>query len=374
MTATFSRRQALVGMSSAATLAAFPTFARAPDRATRLARGVNIPDLVPMRATQAPDPRTLQHLRIRGMTHVRLPVHAERVLPHFSNSATIARTLDDLDHALDSLLALGFAISVDMHPSTGLTQLYRHDPHAGFEALTAGWRILAARLRRRPVERVFAELLNEPPTTDDVWRRQAESLVARLRDALPDTTMIVGPAPYQRVEALASWIPLPDANVVYAFHYYDPMAFTHQGENWDPTSPFAQISGVPFPIRPHDPRIVELRDSLPGALSAAAVTELERTLSRPWTERTIGRAFAPLAAWSRLHSVPVVLNEFGVLRFKAAPDDRAAWIGAVRRQAERHGFGWAHWEYSHGFGLLDENGRLDRKIVDALLPRHGKGG
>ncbi|HUZ66474.1 MAG TPA: endoglucanase, partial [Beijerinckiaceae bacterium] len=80
------------------------------------------------------------------------------------------------------------------------------------------------------------------------------------------------------------------------------------------------------------------------------------------------QAFAPLAAWSRVHSVPVVLNEFGVLRFKTTPRDRAAWIEAVRRQAERHGFGWAHWEYGNGFGLLDENGRLDRQIVDALLP------
>lgn len=368
MAVIFDRRQVLAGMGSAAASAASPAFALASGRAAVLARGVNIPDLVPMRAARAPSRHTLEHLRARGMTHVRLPIYAERALPHFSDGATLSRTLDDLDRALDLLLGCGFAVSVDMHPGAGLPRLYRRDPQAAFKALLAGWLLLGARVRRRPPALVFAELLNEPPTTDAVWRAQAAALVDRLRDHLPDTTMIVGAAPYERVEALANWPALSDQNVVYAFHYYDPMAFTHQGETWDASSPYAQMSGIPFPIDPKDPDIAKLRASLPGKLSPAAAKELEQTLSRPWTEAVIAQAFAPLAAWSRVHSVSVVLNEFGVLRFKTTPRDRAAWIEAVRRQAERHGFGWAHWEYGNGFGLLDENGRLDRQIVDALLP------
>lgn len=372
MAAIFDRRQALAGMS-AAVLSCARSWAATPGPASAWARGFNLPDLVPMRAARPPERRTLDELRARGMTHIRLPVFAERVLPHFSDGATISRTLDDLDRALDMLLDAGYAVSVDMHPGAGLPRLYRGDPHEAFQALSAGWLKLATRLRRRPAKRVFAELLNEPPTDDAVWRQQAETLVARLRDPLPETVMIVGPAPYQRVEALAAWTPLPDANVIYAFHYYDPMAFTHQGETWDATSPFGQMAGVPFPIDPDDPKVARLRATLPQTLTPAAATELVQTLSRPWSETTIGEAFAPLAAWRRAHAVPVMLNEFGVLRFKARPADRAAWIGAVRREAERHGFGWAHWEFSNGFGLLDDQGRPDSQIIDALLPRMGEG-
>jgi endoglucanase len=373
MAATFDRRQILAGVSAVA-LTCAPSLAATAlaSRVAALAHGLNIPDLVPMRAARAPERRTLERLRARGMTHIRLPIYAERVLPHFSDADVVSRTLDDLDRALDTLLANGYAVSVDMHPNAGLPRLYQRDPNAAFEALSEGWLLLAKRLRGRPTQRVFAELLNEPPTQDALWRAQAEKLVARLRGHLPDMTMIVGPAPWQRVEALAAWTPLSDANIIYAFHYYDPMAFTHQGETWDVTSPYAQMAGVPFPIEPNDPKVERLRTSPPLEWSPGTVKELVQTLSRPWTETTIGQAFEPLATWSRTHSAPVVLNEFGVLRFKARPADRAAWIGAVRRQAEKHGFGWAHWEYSNGFGLLDEDGRPNPHIVDALLPKNGR--
>ena len=367
MAAMFDRRQILTGMG-AALLTPAPSRAAAPaSRASLLARGFNIPDLVPMRATRNPERRVLEELRTRGMTHIRLPIYAERAIPYFSGGSTISRALDDLDRALDMLLAGGYAVSVDMHPGGDLPRLYRRDPDEAFKAVSAAWLGVATRLRRYPAQRVFAELLNEPPTQDGLWRKQAEALASRLRESLPDTTMIVGPAPYQRVEALAAWTPLSDSNVIYAFHYYDPMAFTHQGETWNATSPFAAMAGVPFPIDPNDPKVARMRSSAPGHLSPAAANELARTLSKPWNEGVIGEAFAPLAAWADAHSVPVVLNEFGALRFKTRPEDRAAWIGAVRRQAEGHGFGWAHWEFSNGFGLLGEDGRLDQRIVGALL-------
>ncbi|MDJ0930993.1 hypothetical protein [Breoghania sp.] len=31
------------------------------------------------------------------------------------------------------------------------------------------------------------------------------------------------------------------------------------------------------------------------------------------------------------------------------------WLTDVRTTAERHGFGWALWDYTQGFGLLSDN-------------------
>ena len=46
--------------------------------------------------------------------------------------------------------------------------------------------------------------------------------------------------------------------------------------------------------------------------------------------------------------VPEICNEFGVYRKDADPGDRAAWISDVRTSLEKHGIGWAMWDYEAG--------------------------
>jgi endoglucanase len=362
------RRQALA-MIGAAALA--PIGARATvsqKRAAVLARGFNLPDQVPAIASQRPDLSTLKWLRARGMTHVRLPVRGEALMSRFSSAATIRAASDDFKRIVDVLLRLDFAISADMHPGEDFARLHSADPAAALSALTDGWRQLARSIAPLPADRIFAELLNEPHTDDGTWRAQVERLVADLRGALPVTTFIVGPAPYQRVEALAAWRPLSDRNVVYAFHYYDPTPFTHQGLNWDAADPLSRLEGVPFPAKRNDPAMARLLEGLRGRGDAELASSIDRALEQPWSRQTIDAQFTALADWSRRNDAPVILNEFGVLRFKAPRAARLDWLKAVRESAQANGFGWAHWEYNQGFGLLDEAGRPDRPLIEALLP------
>ena len=365
------RRRDILALIGAAALAPRPALADAgleSARAALLARGFNLPDQVPLQQAARPQRATLKWLRERGMTHVRLPVRGENLMTRFAGAATIRATLDDFDRALDLLLGLDFAVSADMHPGGDFGRLHRADPEAALSALTEGWRNLAKPIARFSSSRIFAELLNEPNTDDAIWRAQAERLSMDLRSQLPSTTFVVGPAPYQRVEALANWRPLDDKNIVYAFHFYDPMAFTHQGLTWDPSSPLSRLAGVPFPTWRGEPAMVRLLEALRARGDAALALSIDQALDRPWTQQTIADQFAPLAAWSRTHEAPVILNEFGALRFKAPRAARLAWLKAVRETAQANGFGWAHWDYSQGFGLLDEAGRPDSALVDALLP------
>jgi endoglucanase len=341
---------------------------RLKQRVALLARGFNLPDQAPRAEGRGPDRATLKWLRQRGMSHVRLPVRGERVMSRFADAATIQSTLDDLAKALELLIGLDFAVSVDMHPADDFGRLHRTDPEAALACLIEGWGHLARPLQRLPADRIFAELLNEPQTDDTTWRTQVERLALELRRELPSTTLIAGPAPWQRVEALAAWRPLEDPNFVYAFHYYDPMAFTHQGLTWDPASPLSHLEGVPFPARRDDPAVTRLLAALRDRGEDDLAVSVERALVRPWTQETIESQFAPLAEWSRTHGVPVILNEFGVLRLKAPRASRLAWLKAVRETAQAKGFGWAHWDYNQGFGLLDEAGRPDAALIDALLP------
>ena len=50
-------------------------------------------------------------------------------------------------------------------------------------------------------------------------------------------------------------------------------------------------------------------------------------------------------------------------------DLRVAWTTAVRSEAERHGFGWAYWQFEGDFVVWDmPNQRWVEPIRKALLP------
>ena len=366
---TFTRRQTLAMLG---VMAATPAFAK--PRATTnshgaLARGFNLPDLVPVQHNGKIDAGQLKRLRAAGMTHIRLPIVGENFMPLFSGSATIADTVKILEETLNRLLRFGFAISVDMHPADEFANLLRKNPDEGLRQLTQGWTHIAPVLRAQNPDRVFAELLNEPSTEDAIWRPRVEALVNHLRPLMPRTMFIVGPAPYQRVEALAAWKPLRDRNITYAFHYYDPMAFTHQGQTWLKDDPLSRLKGFPFPARKGDRRTDAVLSRLRARKDQSLLAMVEEMLEQPWNEQRIKAQFAELKAWKESHKVPVILNEFGVLRFASPRADRLRWLSAVRRGAEQAGFGWAHWDYSGGFGLIAANGSVDEGVLQALTGR-----
>jgi len=184
-----------------------------------------------------------------------------------------------------------------------------------------------------------------------------------VRQLLPRTTMIVGPVNWQRPDSLPGFRPLSDLNVVYAIHFYDPMVFTHQG-HWDPKDPLHDIRGLPYPIRAEDPEVQKLRQRLADENREKALAMLDRAVP----DERIDRWLEPAVAWQQQFSRPIIVNEFGVLKAGAPRESRLRWLSSVTSYAERQCWGWAHWELSQGFGLLDDkSGRIDSEALKALL-------
>jgi endoglucanase len=337
-------------------------------RLDALARGFNLTGWLDGAAVRRPDERVLAALRARGFTHVRLPVTAERVMAAFTGRDDVERRLAELDRALGTLLALGFAVSLDVHPGHELSRLHAAEPRRGLALIEALWRSLARRTVGYPEEGLFFELLNEPAVDQETWNAQAAQLIAALRQEAPGRTLIYGPANFQRIDALLDVRPFLDPNIVYAVHFYDPMIFTHQGLDWS-EDPLRHLHGIPFPADLADRRVGELLGILASPDAARLV---ERELSSPWTEQRIESEIARAAAWADKHRRTVIINEFGVLGWKAPPQDRLRWLRTVRTAAERHCIGWTHWDYADGFGFVHRVGTHeipDESLVDALLGR-----
>ncbi|MCT4655759.1 MAG: glycoside hydrolase family 5 protein [Cohaesibacter sp.] len=336
-----------------------------------LARGINFPNWAPDYRGFKPSEGQLAELFELGFTHLRLPIEGEKLMPAFSSSEETKDFLDHLKRSVQQLQRLGFALSLDMHPGPDFSSLHETKPKQGFEQLRIAWEQLINGLSLASAgvqKRLVLELLNEPVPPQGIWWPQAQKLVTHLRKSGITLPLVVGPANYQRFETLVASKPLQGTGLIYAIHYYDPFVFTHQGISWDDTSPLKDIAFLPFPASlDHGAVKAQLYD-LKIRGKRKAVEEIETVLARPWTRERIAADLQKVKEWAMEAQAPVLLNEFGVLNFAVAQSARTKWIQSVREAAEDACLGWAHWEYSDGFGFADpQTGQLDPAMIKALL-------
>lgn len=363
---TVSRRHALA-LAGGALLTTFPfsVSTALPATAARPvpSRGFNLPGWFEREAGTAPATATLEKLRQSGFETIRLPVNGDLV------SAGDRAVLRSIRDGVAELVGLGFAVLVDMHPSSDLRAAFEHDPANAARRVVLAWTALRAVIADLPTNSVYPELLNEPPMERAAWLELRQQLAETLRARCSLHTLVWGPARFQGIWEIADTPPLVDDRQIAAIHYYAPMAFTHQCENWD-TSPLTRIANLPFPATRDMPQVRALVSRLRAAGDEEAASLVEKELSDPWTEARIAADFAKLGRWSSAHDCPVILNEFGVLNFCVDPASRAAWTRAVRKAAEANHIGWAHWELDQGFGFIasrQSTEGFDPQMIAALL-------
>jgi hypothetical protein len=299
-----------------------------------------------------------------GFDHVRLSIDAVPLTKAFN-----ARSGDDdflvrLDKAVDQITAKGMAVIVDVHPEDNYKQAMRTD-NTAVDRFVIMWQKLAAHYAGRDPNLVFFEILNEPEVNDPYrWAGIQARAAAAIRDAAPHHTIIATGANYSGLGDFLKLHPLPDGNVIYNFHFYDPIQFTHQGAGW----------GAPWWVYTHNIPYPATEDTMADRLKlvpeAADRFELENYWLDHWDAHHIRLLIDQAAAWGKANNVPLTCNEFGAFREHSDPVSRTNWIRDVRTALEADGIGWAMWDYHNGFGVAvkDANGKsvVDPQTVEAL--------
>jgi endoglucanase len=339
-------------------LEAFPN----PKLLAAMQRGVNLPGWDSEDESRRPTVAQLQALREKEFTHIRLLLDESRLAGPEREAY-----LDRMFEEIILLFSLDYAVSLDLHAGG----IFQREPEAAEARLTELWQTIVRRVRFLDPEKLAVELLNEPQTESAIWWPVAARLAAVVRRVLPDHTIVLAPAGPQRHETLAGLEPLDDRNIVYAIHYYDPFAFSHQGADWgDADDPLSHLQRLPYPASLADPVVQERLAALRAAGHVEAAETLQRSLEEPWDETAMTAAFDMMAEWSDQHGRPVIVNEFGVLSYHAPRQSRLDWLAAVRAGAEERCIGWTHWDFQDGFGLIDPGtGMPDAGIMDALVPQ-----
>jgi len=123
------------------------------------------------------------------------------------------------------------------------------DPHIQQRNL-ALWQAIAQRYKNETVIAAY-DILNEPVTTDDTgeqWQQLAQALVDVIRSVDQNHLIIVGRVygthqSYQAKIAKKQFL-VNDDNVMYDFHFYEPIIYTHQYASWI-TSPLGDGGRYP---------------------------------------------------------------------------------------------------------------------------------
>lgn len=348
-----------------------PAFIKHPNYplVSRMMGGFNLPNWDHRHPQERPDWQTLIRLKEAGFTHVRLPLFHDAFVTGNLKSSELQSYLEWMVRDVKRLNLIGYAVSLDFHPSKAFNNTLRLQPLLGLSRLREAWRAIAKHVALLPERDVAVEILNEPDVADMIWQRALPSLVEVVREELPDHTIIVPPFGPQRHETLFTMKPLEDRNVLYAVHYYDPFFFTHQGADWFPkNNPVRALKGISFPIDSGSASVIENRKWLTSTKHREALDLLERQLQKPWDGTRIKAAFIEMKNWSENSERMILVNEFGVLSHHTPHKARLNWLNEVVSAAKETCIGWAHWEYSDGFGFFDPSTkRPDPSILNSLL-------
>ena len=264
-----------------------------------------------------------------GLDHVRIPVDYN-VLEN-DRGGYREDGFQRVANALGLAKKHGLNVVLDLHKTAGFSFDFGEKEQGFFEneayqeRFYRLWEELAKRFGGDP-EHVAFELLNEVTEKRfiDVWNQVSCQCIARIRAIAPDTLILVGSYWNNSAEAVKDLAEPYDDKVVYNFHCYEPIRFTHQGAPW--------VRDLPQDARP---RFDELG------------------IGPDYFEERIASALEKAAQYG----VDVYCGEYGVID-RATPEDAVKWFRTINSVFEKHGIARAAWSYRQmDFGLSDS--RLD---------------
>lgn len=272
----------------------------------------------------------IQKIASWGLDHIRIPVDY--------NVLDDGRGYEKLDWAVEMCRKYQLKMVLDLHKTAGFSFDSNHGEAGFFDSETYQqrfyqlWENLARRYGQL-TDLVVFELLNEVTEQRfiDAWNRISNEAIRKIRAIAPDILILVGSYWNNSAASVKDLSAPQDEKVLYNFHCYDPMPFTHQGAPW---------------VKEMDPAFrLSFEDS--GV-----------------NEQQFEDLFASALEAAQKHHTTLYCGEYGVID-RATPEDTVKWLKAISAVFNRHGIARALWSYKEmDFGISDE--RMD-SVRDEMI-------
>jgi endoglucanase len=307
-------------------------------------------------------PRDFKLIKDLGFDHVRLSIDPEPLIADKTTGALRPEAIARLDATVQQITATGLVVVLDIHPEKEWVKT--SESEAGTAEFLAFWKSFATHYAGTDPQKVYFEVMNEPNGVDlKQWAEEEIKAVAVIRGQAPRHTIVVGGGNWNGINGLLALEPFHDNNLVYTFHDYNPMTFTHQGATWAGES-LKPLHDVPYPSTPENvaPLVAQMPDG-------AAKKDLAWYGQQQWNIATMQKEIGVAVEWAKDRHVPLWCGEFGVFIEHSKPADRERWIADMRKTLEGYGIGWNMWDYRGGFALVKQvEGKSvpDEGVVKAL--------
>lgn len=235
----------------------------------------------------------------------------------------------------------GLTYVVDLHPGASKKRKFQTDKNGG--CLSHLWVDLSDKFEGGAGNVVF-EILNEPKVVKDVsWWSLQDKVIQSIRSVDSGRVIFASADASSYAGELIKRKPYSYGYVVYVFHDYNPMKFTHQGAKWGARK-YVNDGGTKW-VAPH---------------SFAAARTKRAYSSFPEIHK--------VALWAQKYHVKVICDEFGVYKKGGVGErDRLAYFSEITRLFNSAGIPWTIWQLKGGFGIMDTTGRtFDKSSLKAL--------
>jgi hypothetical protein len=299
-----------------------------------------------------------------GLDHVRIPIDYNLVE---TEDGTFKESgFAHLDRAVGWCGKYGLNMILDLHRTAG----YSFDSESGKntffddgklqERFYRLWEELAERYSKYS-RRLAFELLNEvtDQSYSEAWNSISAEAIERIRKISQDVTILVGGYWNNSIDALKDLRPPRDENIVYNFHCYGPILFTHQHAYWA-----GGLGKMPEDVHVVFPDTVQsyldtISKYVPGGIFTGDI-ERHKLLGEEYFEA----CFADGIKLAEERNVRLYCGEYGVIDH-ADLQSTVNWYKAINSVFVRHGIGRAAWSYKEmDFGLSDK--RM-KPVIDEII-------
>lgn len=286
-----------------------------------------------------------------GFNHVRVPL--DFYLFFDENANPIEPRFKHIDRAVNWALEAELSLTLDLHECPGHD--FADTTNTPVQHLFADsvylkktekiWACLSERYSE--FRHLFYEVLNEPVApTAQIWNSVKDKLCKNIRKYAAKTPIIVGSNMWNWPSTYKDFTPVDLDNMVYCFHFYEPLLFTHQFAPWV-----------------KEPEIRENR-KYPGDYGKGFIRKYGLVLSAgKWDRERFAAEISPVIAFGERYKVSVICNEFGV--YAPVPMEyQLSWLDDLLSVCKEKGIGFSYWNYKNlDFGIISRGEKLHNSLA-----------
>ena len=299
-----------------------------------------------------------------GLDHVRVPVDYNLVEDEEGNYKE--EGFGYIQKAMDWSGKYGLNMVLDLHKTYGFS-FDKGYGESGFfdnedyqERFYRLWNQFSSRFGKYS-DRVVFEMLNEVTDKEyaEKWYDIATRCIKVIRKNAPDVKILLGGYHNNAIEALKDLPRFEDKKIIYNFHCYEPLIFTHQGAHW--ADGMDTSFRMPFESTYGDYNRYSVQnldfycdgDILKGM-------DVNQVMNARYFENLVKEAVDV----ANERDVALYCGEYGVID-RATPEDALKWYKLICSVYDKYNIGRAAWTYKEmDFGISDS--RMDN-VRDELL-------